>query len=1233
MSRLSLALLGTPEVRHAGRLVKFRTRKELALLSYLAVEGGMHSREQLTTLFWAESDEANGRTTLRRLLAYLRETLADPAGPSHLRIEREALGVNATSDMDLDLHALAHAATLTPEVSTAQHGVSDEQGRPRSLLAPLQHAVSLYRGPFLQGFSLKDAPDFDDWMRLQRELWHRRVSLVFERLTSVHWQRKECSEVVELASRWIAHDPLNETAHQYVIEGYLATGDRTTALRTYESYRRKLAEELSLQPPAGIEALVASIRTERLRQVPPTVQPLPGTASLITAHGWQRDPTVARVIQSPLIGRMREYACLIDAYRAAAGGRTQVVIVQGEAGIGKTRLATAFLGWGAEQGADVLAGRAFEAGGRLPYQPLIDALRPRIESENAPDDLLSDPWLAELSRLLPELCDRYPDLPLPTEDEPSARLRLFEGVTRLVQALAARAPVVLFLDDLHWADEASLDLLHYAVRRWKESRTPLLLCVCLRLETLQATSPTARWLMSRAEGVEMTQLTVEAFTLEGTLHLLRTLGTSSVGALAPWLFSETRGQPFYLLETLKALLERGLLTSRRRADGNWLLDYDAATASGTRLRTFLPPGVRELIRSRLDSLTPSAFALLVAGAVLGRHFTFEQGCQVAGLHENAGLAVLEKVLAKRLLSESAAPAGDLFARPKETYFFTHDKIRDVVYTEVGEARRRLFHRRALDSLRAAGAPAAELAHHALAARLPEQAFHFSLAAGEDAMHLFAVRDAIAHYEQARNLASQWHASQNAPNGPAAKAMQQLSSQLGRAYEFLSDFAQAHAVYQEMLAFAQAVKMPEMECAALNRLATLTMLESFDLDWATAFLHQALQVAETNHDSIGQAETEWNLAHLNLYHTDLSTTIAHGKRALELARQLERPELIARCLNVTAYGTRDAGYWEESTVYAQEALALYRQLGNRAMEVDCLCVLAGFGICTGQIPMAIDAAQQAQKLAVEAENPWGKANAVCHLALASLEMGVYGEALAFARQGVSIAHTHSILFWKGGSLSLLGRVYRAMLALDEARAVHLEVLALLETIKAEPLKRVTAAELCADCALAGAWEEAYAYALQSLEPQAPVFSFMRLDRWYETEALVRAGETERAAEYVRRFGESIGTSRRYRIPYLRAVAVIAEHRGEFDQATRHLQEAAGLAEEIGLPGELWLIQTAVGKLYLKQGETEQAMRAFGQAAALVRKLAETLGDEERRAIFLASPLVRWVLEQHPLGPVA
>ena len=139
---------------------------------------------------------------------------------------------------------------------------------------------------------------------------------------------------------------------------------------------------------------------------------------------------------APLIGRQTPFSQLVGCYQQARQGQPQAALVVGEAGIGKTRLAREWAAWAAAQGAVVLTGQAFEVGGRLPYQPLVEALRPRLEAENAPEDLLEDLWLAELSRLLPELRARYPDLPAPTEDELTARMRLFEAVARLVDALA-----------------------------------------------------------------------------------------------------------------------------------------------------------------------------------------------------------------------------------------------------------------------------------------------------------------------------------------------------------------------------------------------------------------------------------------------------------------------------------------------------------------------------------------------------------------------------------------------------------------------------------------------------------------------------------------------------------------------------------------------------------------------------------------------------------------------------
>ena len=458
-------------------------------------------------------------------------------------------------------------------------------------------------------------------------------------------------------------------------------------------------------------------------------------------------------------------------------------------------------------------------------------------------------------------------------------------------------------------------------------------------------------------------------------------------------------------------------------------------------------------------------------------------------------------------------------------------------------------------------------------------------------------------------------------------MQHLYSQLGRAYELLSEVEQARPVYQEMLAFAQASDVPEMECIALNRLAILMIHHTYDLEQALSLLQQALRVAEKSHDTMGLAETEWSRALLNIYRFDIPSAIALGKRALELARQLEQPALIARCLNVLCFATHGAGLWEESATYAQEALSLHRQRVDRAMEVEILCNLSSVELGVGRLQSAGEMALEAQKIALATENWWGQTNALFHLALVAMEQGEYGKALATAQRCVSMAHNNEVIFWQDKSLVALGMVYRAVLALDKARAAHEKALAFHSEIKSLSLSRTSAAELCADCALAGAWPEAASYALQAMEPQMPVFLLCsRLQRWYEIEALLRAGEVEQAVEYVQRLGKAIGTSKRHRISYLRSLAVLDQYRGEVDRAIAYLQEAAQLAEEIGLPGELWLIQAALAELYRQQGNDEESSTAFRQAASILYRLADSLEDADHRTTFLASPQVRRILER-------
>ena len=401
---------------------------------------------------------------------------------------------------------------------------------------------------------------------------------MLDRLSRFLADRGDLTEAIDAARRWSALSPVNEAAHRRLMRLYLSSGDRAGALHAYEACRAALDAELQVTPTPETVALA-----ERIRLAEP-----PGRA-IVRVPGASSAPRAS--LEGPLVGRADAFLALVERYHAARGGRTEVVVLRGEAGIGKTRLAREFLAWAAGHEADVLEGRAFETGGRLPFQPLVDALRPRVDHENAPESLLSDVWLTELGRLLPEVRDRYPDLPGPTGDEAAARTRLFEAVARLGQALARRAPVVLFVDDVQWADAGSLDLLRYAGRRWAESDVPLLLLLSLRAEALADMPTLDEWLVGLRRDLAPTEIDLGPLTARDTLQLVQGFGARDQGAgaapladpalerVAGWLFGETSGQPFFAVEIIRALLERGTLALRAREGGGWAIDPQSGPAN------------------------------------------------------------------------------------------------------------------------------------------------------------------------------------------------------------------------------------------------------------------------------------------------------------------------------------------------------------------------------------------------------------------------------------------------------------------------------------------------------------------------------------------------------------------------------------------------------------------------------------------------------------------------------
>jgi DNA-binding SARP family transcriptional activator len=715
MSQLQLSLLGVPIVKHGEQTLTFSTRKALALLVYLAVEGGTHTRKALSESFWPELDAEHGRAALRATLLELRrlfERSHQEDEPMHLRVERDTLGFEAIGQPTLDLRFIE---VVRKHVGHRSEGAADQEQT--EVVARLERATHLVRGPFLAGFTLRDSPFFDDWTRQHREHWHMRANRLFDALSLLYERAGDGEHAITTVSRWLEFDRLNEEGYRRLMRLRFSQGDRVGALRAYTNCCAVLTDELQLEPEPETVALARRIRH---------TAPVRAKHSQPSYYSISQPP--ATLPENPFVGRTAAFGGLIECYQRVHAGQPHFVVLQGEGGVGKTRLAREFVSWSQAQGATVLTGQALQTTSRLPYQPLIDLLRPPMEQEHAPEDLLSDFWLTALSRLLPELHDRYPDLPIPSTDKVLGDNWLFEAVSRLLRRWAARGPLVLWLDDIQWADMATRDLLLYLARSLVEQPAPLLLL--LNLRTRPGIQPDQQfiWLQAlKRTSIPLTTEVLTAFTKEETLRFVQSLAWAEqpvarekqqsydpvrdshegmtdlalLNSFTAWLYVLTQGHPFDMIEVIAMLFKRKIIMPSRQENESWGLVLRSERLAKTRTEELIPGSVREVIRTQLGQLTPPAWALLVAGAVLGNGLTFERLCQVAQIDERAGLLALDELLRGDLLCEKELSAETL--SPNE-YSFPREITRKIVYLEAGATRQRLVQQRVSLLLQEEGAP-------------------------------------------------------------------------------------------------------------------------------------------------------------------------------------------------------------------------------------------------------------------------------------------------------------------------------------------------------------------------------------------------------------------------------------------------------------------------------------------------------------------------------------------------
>jgi DNA-binding SARP family transcriptional activator len=399
MVELDIRLLGPPQVAVAGTPVEVDTRKAIAILARLAVDGPQR-RETLAALLWPESNTSRARGALRRTLSALKTTIDDPAlviGREEIHLEPGAYRCDVDAARELVARARAHHDQAADVCKTC---VDD-----------LTEAVTLHRGDFLSGFSLRDSPDFDDWQFFQAETFRHEVGAALDLLVNALAHRGDLEDATEHARRRLTIDPLHEPTHRRLMLLHAWSGRREEAIRQYRDCVATLERELGVAPLEDTTSLYQSVLAGR---APPP--PSDGHKALaingVARPAAEIDRSAATEVPTawPLVDRNDEFDRLVEAQRSiATDGR--LVVVEGEAGIGKTRLLEEFVARARSDGATALTVRCYPGEETLAYAPVADALRAVTSGDGA--DTVGRSWLSEVSRLVPELLERDPRLSAP----------------------------------------------------------------------------------------------------------------------------------------------------------------------------------------------------------------------------------------------------------------------------------------------------------------------------------------------------------------------------------------------------------------------------------------------------------------------------------------------------------------------------------------------------------------------------------------------------------------------------------------------------------------------------------------------------------------------------------------------------------------------------------------------------------------------------------------------------
>ena len=971
MSQLQIRLLGNFQATYGGVPITHLNQPRLqSLLAYLLLHRTVpQSRQHLAFTLWPDAAEAQARNNLRQLLFQLRRALPD-GGPC---LQSDASAVWWEGEIELDV--TNYDAALAQADAALQRG---DDGAARAALAA---AVRCYTGDLLPGC-------YDEWALLVREQLRRRCFVALIQLAALHEAVRDYPAALAAAERLRRLDPLCEETYVALMRLHALSADRAGALRVYHECAALLEAELGIEPSEPVRAAY-----ERLRM----------------SDGKHAPGERMQHIAAPLIGRRTEWQRLRIAWQQASGGHAHFVLIAGEAGIGKTRLADELLGWAAQQGIATARARAYQAEGRLPYAAAAEWLRSEHVMGYLP--ILNDPWLSEIARLLPELLVERPDLAAPGPlTERWQRQRFFTALARGL--LAGGAPLALQFDDLQWCDAETLEWLHFVLRC--APNAPLLIIGTLRIEERSDNPALPALLQGLRRTGQLSEIELTPLDAAETAHLAASIaGRELDTGDAMRLFRETEGNPLFITEMAHASLSRAVGTPDSAATGD----------------IPLPPVVYGVIAGRLSQLSPDAGRLVGVAATIGRSFTVGLLAHVVGRSVDALVSALDELWQRRIVREHGA----------NTYDFSHDRLRDVAYRELSPIQRRALHGRIARAIEALNAEdldpvSAQLAAHYEQAGAPQPAIGWYERAARATQRIFAHGEAIQLLRRALTLLSVLPAGRMRDERELT-----LQTELGASLvalhgyshpEVIDAYGRARRLSEEL---AQPPSPPILRGLALNHIVRAESQQAYPLG------EQILALARDTSDPVLLVEAEYVIGISLMWQGRLRQSNEHLSAALasydprqrhtHLALYAQDPWVV--CLLRLAGNLWIFGEATDADRMAAEALSCARELGHPFTLAYASYYEAHRQVVARSVAAARESAEATIILSREHQIPyWSSLAMIC----AGWAHGMHGDVaggIAQIREGIARREANHTRVGQTMHLAMLAELYTR--AGDDARA--------------------------------------------------------------------------------------------------------------------------------------------------------------------------------------------------------